>query len=50
MMKIENCCVQFINENPDHPFRQVSPLINKMVDEGKLGVKSGQGFYNYSKK
>jgi len=41
---------KFINENPDHPFRQVSPLINKMVDEGKLGVKSGQGFYNYSKK
>jgi len=40
---------KFINENPDHPFRRESELINKMVAEGKLGVKTGEGFYKYSK-
>jgi len=39
---------KFINENPDHPFRKQSELINKLVDEGKLGVKTGEGFYKYS--
>ncbi|XP_023346736.1 hydroxyacyl-coenzyme A dehydrogenase, mitochondrial isoform X1 [Eurytemora carolleeae] len=38
---------KFINENPDHPFRQESKLINSMVEQGKLGVKSGEGFYKY---
>jgi 3-hydroxyacyl-CoA dehydrogenase len=38
---------KFINENPDHPFRKQSELINKLVDEGKLGVKTGEGFYKY---
>jgi len=41
---------KFINENPDHPFRKQSPLINEMVAQGKLGVKSGEGFYKYNKK
>jgi len=40
---------KFINENPDHPFRQESKLINSMVEQGKLGVKSGEGFYKYTK-
>lgn len=41
---------KFINENPDHPFRRESSLINEMVAQGKLGVKTGEGFYKYNKK
>jgi 3-hydroxyacyl-CoA dehydrogenase len=34
---------------PDEPTFRTSKLINKLVCEGKLGKKSGAGFYNYSK-
>ncbi|XP_064111623.1 hydroxyacyl-coenzyme A dehydrogenase, mitochondrial-like isoform X1 [Macrobrachium nipponense] len=34
---------------PDNPLFQPSELINKLVSEGKLGVKSGEGFYSYKK-
>ncbi|XP_071524016.1 hydroxyacyl-coenzyme A dehydrogenase, mitochondrial-like isoform X3 [Panulirus ornatus] len=37
-------------EYPDMSIFNTSPLVNKMVEEGKLGVKSGEGFYNYNKK
>lgn len=35
---------------PDNPMFAESPLLEKLVSAGKLGVKSGEGFYEYKQK
>lgn len=35
---------------PDNPLFSPSPLLDKMVAEGRVGQKSGEGFYKYDSK
>ncbi|KAI6232237.1 hypothetical protein M3Y95_00465300 [Aphelenchoides besseyi] len=46
--------VKFIQDgwrkvDPQNTLFRESKLLNKLVSEGKLGIKSGQGFYSYTK-
>ncbi|XP_022707871.1 probable 3-hydroxyacyl-CoA dehydrogenase B0272.3 [Varroa jacobsoni] len=35
---------------PDNTLFKPSPLLNRLVSENKLGIKTGEGFYKYEKK
>jgi len=36
-------------DDPENQLFAASPLLDQMVADGKLGIKSGQGFFNYKK-
>ena len=44
------CQLGWHSGNPENPLFKPSEKINQLVAEGKLGMKSGEGFYSYKKK
>ena len=43
-------CTGWCAGDPGNPLFQPSERVNKLVEEGKLGMKTGEGFYKYEKK
>lgn len=47
---IYNCLDGWSQRFPDNPVFRPSPVLAKLFAEGKLGRKTGEGFYSYDKK
>ena len=43
MMTVSGWCAM----DPGNPLFGQSPMLNKLVAEGKFGKKTGEGFYKY---
>ena len=43
-------CAGWCSGDPENPLFQPTESVNKLVEEGKLGMKTGEGFYKYEKK
>lgn len=37
----------FARSDPDNPLFRSSDVLDKLIAAGKLGMKTGEGFYNY---
>ncbi len=42
-------CTGWSERFPDNSLFQPTEQVNKLVEAGKIGMKSGEGFYSYKK-
>lgn len=43
-------CTGWHENYPDNPLFNPVGMVNRLVSEGKLGMKTGEGFYSHQKK
>ena len=47
---LRDICTYWANHTNDDEIRKNADFLEEYVSKGNLGVKTGRGFYNYSKK